>query len=44
MAHSSAEVEYCVMAMSSCEVIWLLALLSDINIAHVGSVKLRCDN
>ncbi|KAL5577274.1 hypothetical protein UlMin_018973 [Ulmus minor] len=44
VSRSSAEVEYCAMANTTCEITWLLALLKDFGIAHNFPVLLFCDN
>lgn len=44
MARSSAEAEYCAMAITTCEVLWLLQLLKDLGLPHHGSTPLLCDN
>lgn len=44
VSRSSVEAEYRSMAMTCCEVTWLLNLLKDIGIRHLGLVSLKCDN
>uniref|UniRef100_A0A2N9IKL6 Retrotransposon Copia-like N-terminal domain-containing protein n=1 Tax=Fagus sylvatica TaxID=28930 RepID=A0A2N9IKL6_FAGSY len=41
---SSAEAEYRAMAITTCEVTWLLSLLQDFQIAHSMAALLFCDN
>ena len=44
VARSSAEAEYRSMAVTCCEVIWLLSLLKDLGIKDLTPVALKCDN
>lgn len=43
-ARSSAEAEYRVMALTTCEVTWLSALLKDLGLKHLPPTLLNCDN
>lgn len=44
VSRSSAEAEYRVMADTTCEITWLLALLSNLHINNIGAATLYCDN
>lgn len=44
VARSSAEAEYRSMALTTCEVTWLSALLKDIGIKNLPPTILKCDN
>ncbi|KAF5465198.1 hypothetical protein F2P56_015225 [Juglans regia] len=44
VSHSSAEVEYRPMATTTCEIVWLLTLLSDLQVSHSNSAHLFCDD
>ena len=44
VARSSAEAEYRAMALASCEVTWLSALLKDMGIIDLPPTVLKCDN
>ncbi|XP_070668445.1 uncharacterized mitochondrial protein AtMg00810-like [Malus domestica] len=44
VARSSAEVEYCVMALTACELICLKNLLLDLGFPHQQPLSLYCDN
>ncbi|GKA86459.1 retrovirus-related pol polyprotein from transposon TNT 1-94 [Tanacetum coccineum] len=44
VSRSSAEAEYRAMALTCCEVIWLVSLLKDLGLKHLGPVDLKCDN
>lgn len=44
VSRSSAEAEYQSMATTTCELIWLKALLLSLGVAHPHSMKLYCDN
>ena len=44
VSRSSAEAEYRAMALTCCEVTWLVALLKDLGIKDLGPVDLKCDN
>ncbi|XP_042983350.1 uncharacterized mitochondrial protein AtMg00810-like [Carya illinoinensis] len=44
VSRSSAEAEYRALAQTSCEVIWLKALLEDFNIKHSQPVLFYCDS
>lgn len=44
VARSSAEAEYRAMAVTSCQITWLLALLRDLGIHNLYPVELYCDN
>jgi len=43
-SRSSVEVEYKSMVITCCEVTWLLSLLMDLEVKHLGPVSLICDN
>lgn len=44
VARSSAEAEYRAMALTTCEVTWLTALLKDLGLTNLPPTVLRCDN
>ena len=44
MARSSAEAEYRVMALATCELIWLKQLLQELRFGKDGQMTLVCDN
>ncbi|KAL8136156.1 hypothetical protein AgCh_010669 [Apium graveolens] len=44
IARSSAEAEYRAMALTSCEVTWLQALLKDLGLHNLPPAMLHCDN
>ena len=44
VSRSSAEAEYRSMANTSCEIVWLLGLLKDLQVAHKEPALLYCDN
>ena len=44
MARSSAEAEYRVMALATCELIWLRHLLQELRFGNDEQMKLICDN
>ena len=44
VARSSAKAEYRAIALTTCEVLWLLQLLRDIGLPHHGPTLLKCDN
>ena len=44
VSRSSAEAEYRSMASTTCEILWLKALLLSLGVDHPNSVKLHCDN
>lgn len=44
VARSSAEAEYRAMALTTCEVLWLSALLKDLGIKNLPATTLKCDN
>ena len=44
VARSSAEAEYRVMAVTTCELTWLKQLLADFGISHPEPFSLHCDN
>ena len=44
LATSSAEAEYRAMASVTCEVIWILKILKDLNVKNPLPVKIFCDN
>lgn len=44
VARSSAEVEYRSMAFTTCEIVWLSALLKDLGLKLPGPATLFCDN
>jgi len=43
-SRSSIETEYCVIALTTCEVIWLCWLLADMNVYLKDLTPLHCDN
>ena len=44
VSRSSAEAEFRAMALTCCEVTWLVRLLKDLGIKDLGPVELKCDN
>ena len=44
VSRSSAEAEYRAMAMTTCEVTWISALLKDIGVKNLPPTILKCDN
>ncbi|GJX35471.1 cysteine-rich receptor-like protein kinase 8 [Tanacetum coccineum] len=44
VSRSLAEAEYRVMALTCCEVTWLLSLLKDLGLKDLGPVDFKCDN
>ncbi|GAV89144.1 hypothetical protein CFOL_v3_32563, partial [Cephalotus follicularis] len=44
VSRSSAEAEYRAMASATCEIIWILGLLKDLNVKGLEPVSLFCDN
>ena len=44
VSRSSAEAEYRSMAVTCCEVTWLLSLLQDLGLRNLTPVTLKCDN
>ena len=44
VSRSSAKAEYRSMAVTCCEVVWLLSLLKDLGIKNITPVDLKCDN
>jgi len=44
VSRSSAEAEYRSMAVTCCEVVWLLSLLKDLGITKLTPVHLKCNN
>ncbi|KAF5457813.1 hypothetical protein F2P56_021891 [Juglans regia] len=44
VSRSSAEAEYRSMTTTTCEIVWLLTLLSDFQVSHSNNVHLFCDN
>ncbi|XP_071735501.1 uncharacterized mitochondrial protein AtMg00810-like [Rutidosis leptorrhynchoides] len=44
VSRSSAEAEYRAMALTCCEVTWLVSLLKDLGLTDLGPVELHCDN
>lgn len=44
VARSSAEVEYRSIALTTCEVTWLVSLLKDLGLKKLPPVDLKCDN
>ncbi|XP_061993524.1 uncharacterized mitochondrial protein AtMg00810-like [Rosa rugosa] len=44
VSRSSAEAEYRSMAITCCEITWVLALLRDLHVDHREAVQLFCDN
>ncbi|XP_057434172.1 uncharacterized protein LOC130726869 isoform X2 [Lotus japonicus] len=44
VARSSAEAEYCAMAQTTCELMWVGQILSEMGIERISPMKLWCDN
>ena len=44
VSRSSAEAEYRLMANTTCEIVWVLQLLRDLQVDHPYSAQLFCDN
>ncbi|XP_071688419.1 uncharacterized mitochondrial protein AtMg00810-like [Rutidosis leptorrhynchoides] len=44
VSRSSAEAEYRAMALTCCEVTWLVSLLKDLGLKDLGPVDMYCDN
>lgn len=44
VARSTAEAEYRAMALTSCEITWITALLKDMGLQHIPPTILQCDN
>ena len=44
MSRSSVEAKYLSMANTTCEIMWLLALLKDFQVPHNGPTLFFCDN
>ena len=44
MTRSSAEREYCAMALANCELFWLKQFLRDLQFGDVTQITLICDN
>nr|GEV10925.1 retrovirus-related Pol polyprotein from transposon TNT 1-94 [Tanacetum cinerariifolium] len=44
VARSLAEAEYKAMALTCCEVTWVVSLLKDLGLSDLGPVDLHCDN
>ena len=44
MSRSSVEVEYSSMALTTCEILWLLYLLKDLHVSHNKLALMYCDN
>ena len=44
VSRSSAEAEYRSMANATCELVWLINLLKDLNIDHIQPDLLFCNN
>lgn len=44
VARSSAEAEYRTMALTTCEVTWLMSLLKDLGLKKLQTAALKCDN
>ncbi|GJW07591.1 cysteine-rich receptor-like protein kinase 8 [Tanacetum coccineum] len=44
VSRSSAEAEYRAMALTCCEVTWLVSMLKDLGLKDLGPVDLKCDN
>ena len=42
--HSTAEVEYCAMAETACEMVWLCSLLDDEGVTPQTPIPMYCDN
>ena len=43
-AHSNSEAEYCALANTSQELVWLHWLLEDMGVTHSSPVRIYCDN
>lgn len=44
VARSSAEAEYRAMALTTCKITWLTALLRDLDLKHLPPTIIKCDN